>query len=98
MEMEKAYFLKGKYCRVSMRQYRNNMKELFEGFEHYNIPLNIEKYTASEKDAHLGNEAIDKLMRELAQIISGKEYFLGKWCNPEIEMSGFTEIEMSYSK
>lgn len=69
MEMEKAYFLKGKYYRVSMRQYRDNMKELFEGFEHYRIPLNMEKVTASKEDAHLGHEAIDKLMEKIAHML-----------------------------
>jgi hypothetical protein len=75
MEQEKAYFLKGKYYRVAMRQYQQNMKELFEGFENYRIPLNMKNFTASKEDAHLGPEAIDKLMRELAVIVSKKSYF-----------------------
>jgi len=72
MEMEKAYFLNGKYFRVSMRQYQDNLKELFEGFEHYRIPLPMEKVTVNKDDSHLNREAIDKLMEELARIIAEK--------------------------
>ena len=75
MKMEKAFFYKGKYYRVSMKQYDENMKELFEGFEHYKIPLNMEDVTVAGRDEHLSSEAIDKLMRNLAVIVSKKSYF-----------------------
>jgi hypothetical protein len=75
MKMEKAFFLKGKYYRVSMKQYHDNMKELFYGFEHYRIPLNMDDVTIEGRDAHLNREAIDKLMGKISLILSRKEYF-----------------------
>ncbi len=74
-DMEKAYFFKDKYYRVSMKQYHDNMKELFEGFEFYKIPLNMEDVTIEGRDEHLNQEAIDKLMRELAVIVSSNSDF-----------------------
>ncbi len=75
MEIEKAYFLKDKYYRVSMKQYHNNMNELFAGFEHYRIPLNMEHITREGRDEHLNHEAIDTLMRELAHLIMSKHSY-----------------------
>ena len=70
MEMEKAYLFKGKYYKITMKQYHTNMKELFEGFEHYRIPLYMEDVTVKGPDEHLSHEAIDKLMKELSLIVS----------------------------
>jgi hypothetical protein len=72
---EKVFVLKGKYYKTSMNQYRENFKELFEGFEHYRIPLGINNYTVNAEDLHLNAEAIDLLMKRLADIISMKPYF-----------------------
>ena len=74
-DREKVYFLNGKYYKTSMRQYQDNLRELFQGFEHYRIPLNMEDYKVSSGDFHLNQQAIDKLFRELSQIISKKNYF-----------------------
>jgi hypothetical protein len=75
MAMEKAFFLKGKYYVVSMKQYKNNMQDLFKDFEHYRIPLNMEDVTIEGGDEHLNPEAIDKLMREIAVIVSKQSNF-----------------------
>lgn len=74
-EREKAYFLDGKYYRASMKQYHDNMRELFEGFNHYRIPLNMERVTPNEEDSHLSRDAIDELMKEVALIVSKQSYF-----------------------
>jgi hypothetical protein len=74
-EREKVFFLKGKYYKTSMKQYRKNLEDLFNGFEHYRIPLNLKNVTVSEEDRHLSRNAIDLLMKRLADIISMKPYF-----------------------
>ena len=76
---EKAYFFNGKYYKTSIRQYQDNLRELFYGFEHYRIPLNIENYTVKSGDSHLNQQAIDKLFKELSQIISKKKIFQIKY-------------------
>ncbi len=63
VEKEKVYYLKGKYYKLSVSQHRDTLKELFNGFEHYRFPLNMDNYTVSEKDEHLNQAAIEKLMR-----------------------------------
>jgi hypothetical protein len=72
---EKIYFLNGKYFKTSMKQYLNNLKDIFYGFEHYRVPLNMENYTLRPRDYHFNQEAIDRLMKEIAFIVSKKEYF-----------------------
>ncbi|MBI4680316.1 MAG: hypothetical protein HY753_03695 [Nitrospirae bacterium] len=74
-DTEKVYFLNGKYYKLSVSQHQATLKDLFEGFEHYRIPLTIDNYTVSSKDEHLNIGAIDRLMEELSFIISKKEYF-----------------------
>ncbi len=73
--MEKAYLLNGQYYRTSMKQYLDNLKDIYNGFEHYRVPLNMGNYTESQVDQHLNQKAIDKLMRGLSIILSEKEYF-----------------------
>jgi hypothetical protein len=58
-----------------MKQYLNNLKDIFYGFEHYRVPLNMENYTLRPRDYHFNQEAIDRLMKEIAFIVSKKEYF-----------------------
>ncbi len=55
------------------------VKELFEGFEHYRIPVGIE-YNEDYGD-HLNQKEIHQLMEELSLIISQKEYFREKSVN-----------------
>jgi hypothetical protein len=69
IEMEKAYFIKDKYYKISMKQYHNNIKELFEGFEFYEIPLSMEDVTNKGRDEHLNYEAVDELMKKLSMIV-----------------------------
>ncbi|MBI5674624.1 MAG: hypothetical protein HZC48_02190 [Nitrospirae bacterium] len=76
--MGKVYFLNGKYYKTSMRQYLDNLKDVFDGFEHYRIPLHMDNYTQSPEDQHLNQPAIYKLMEKLSFIISNKEYFKEK--------------------
>jgi hypothetical protein len=70
-----VYYLNGKYYRLSIRQYQENMRDLFDGFEHYRIPLNMEKYSFSDSDLHLNQQAIEKLFHRISRIISEKDYF-----------------------
>ncbi|MEM3101637.1 MAG: hypothetical protein QXT99_09855 [Candidatus Nitrosotenuis sp.] len=70
---DKIYFFKGRYYKTSLKQYKRNIEDLFEGFEYYRIPL-IENYNVKEGDTHLNKEAIDLLMKELYIIVS-KKYF-----------------------
>ncbi len=74
-ETEKAFFLQGKYFRTSIKQYKNNLKELLDGYEHYRIPLNMENFTISEDNAHLNEKALRKIMQDLSLIMSKEEYF-----------------------
>lgn len=55
--------------------YRENLRELFSGFEHYRIPLDMENYQRSRTNTHLNESAIDKLMEELSLVISEEPYF-----------------------
>jgi hypothetical protein len=75
INMEKAYYYRDKYYRISMKQYQKNMSELFNGFVHYRIPLHMEDVTVEGRDQHLSHEAIDKMMKEVALIVSNKPYF-----------------------
>ena len=75
---DKAYLLNGNYYIMSIRQYHDNLKELFDGFEHYRIPLNVDDYRVEEEDFHLNHQAVDLLMEELSNIIGGKGYFKRK--------------------
>jgi len=74
-EKVNVHYMNGKYYMLSMRQYHDNLKELYDGFESYRIPLELDNYTASSDSEHLNQQAIDKLFKEIAQIISRKEYF-----------------------
>lgn len=77
-DIEKVYYLNGKYYKLSLSQHQATLKDLFDGIEHYRIPLIIDKYTVSSEDEHLNLEAIDILMEQLSFIISKKEYFKKK--------------------
>jgi hypothetical protein len=77
-DREKVFVLNDKYYKISMKQYKDNLKNLFEGFEVYRIPLNADNYTARKGDAHLNLSAITLLMKDLSRIISKKEYFYKK--------------------
>ncbi|MBI5664166.1 MAG: hypothetical protein HZC49_03605 [Nitrospirae bacterium] len=72
---EKVYYLNGKYYKLSLGQHHETLKDIFEGFEHYRIPLPMDRHTVSEQDEHLNPQAIDILMKELAFIIGTKDYF-----------------------
>ncbi len=71
---EKAFFLNNKYYRISTNQYRDNLEDLFRGFEHHRVPLNIGKPTVSENNSHLNQTALHELLEEIAIIISKKNY------------------------
>jgi hypothetical protein len=74
-DKEKVFYLNGKYYKLSASQHNATLKDLFQGFEHYRIPLNIDNYTVSSKDEHLNLDAINRLMEKLSLILSKKEYF-----------------------
>jgi len=74
-DQEKVYFLNGRYYKTSIKQYQKNLKDIFEGFENYRIPLHIDNYKVSKEDMHLNRDAIEILMKQLANIISKKPYF-----------------------
>ena len=73
---EKVYYLKGKYYKLSVKQYQDNLNDILDGYEHYRIPLNSEKYKLNSEDFHLSQQAIDKLFKDLSQKISKKKYFI----------------------
>lgn len=75
---EKVYHMNGKYYKLSMKQYNDNLQDIYSGFEHYRIPLDMDNYQVSSEDQHLNQQAIDKLMKELSLIISEKKYFKEK--------------------
>lgn len=77
-DREKVYFLNGKFYKTSMKQYKDNLMEIFYGFEHYRIPVDFDFTKGSKAGAHLDQRAIDKLMKELSNIIGRKGYFKGK--------------------
>lgn len=66
---EQVYFFEGKYYKLSMRQYHENVRDTLTGFEYYSIPLNLDNYTVSSKDSHLNQQAIDELFRKLSEEI-----------------------------
>ena len=63
---------------MSTKQYQSNLQDLFDGFEHCRIPLNMENYRARPEDFHLNQQAVDKLMEEISNTISRREYFKEK--------------------
>ncbi len=75
---DKVYYLKDRYYKVSMRQYRENLKDILDGFEHYRIPLNENIYKANPNSAHLTLEAIDEMFRIVTLIISQEKYFISE--------------------
>jgi len=77
-DKEQVYFFQGKYYKLSMSQYHENVRDIFNGFEYYRVPMNLDNYTVSSKDYHLNQMAIDRLMKELSFVISKKEYFREK--------------------
>jgi hypothetical protein len=72
---KRTHFLNGKYYILTLKQYQDNLKDLFRNYEFYNIPLKMDNYTMSEDNRHLNLEANNKLMEELSLIISNKKYF-----------------------
>ncbi len=74
-EEEKVHYLNGKYYKLSMRQYQDTLQDIFDGFEYYRIPLDMDNYTVSKEDMHLNQRAFDILFEKLSQIISKKDYF-----------------------
>ncbi len=72
---DKVYSLNGKYYKLSVRQHHETIKDIFYGFEHYRIPLDIDNHTVSSKDEHLNQQAIDKLLQKLSEKISNINYF-----------------------
>jgi hypothetical protein len=62
----KVSYLFGEYYKTSLKQYKENLDDLFRGFEHYRIPLNLDNVTMSHEDVHLSQEAVDNLFKELS--------------------------------
>ncbi len=67
---EKVYYLNGKYYKLSLKQHHDTLKDLFYGFEHYRISLNMKDHTVTQNDEHLNQQTIDNLFQKLSEKIS----------------------------
>ncbi|RJR14840.1 MAG: hypothetical protein C4581_13235 [Nitrospiraceae bacterium] len=74
-DKEEVFFMDGKYYRLSMKQYHNNLKDLFNGYEHHRIPLSISNYAVDSDNDHLSQQALDLLFNKLSNIISKTNCF-----------------------
>jgi hypothetical protein len=73
-DTKKVYYLNGNYYMHSIRQYKENLRELFDGYEHYMIPIEIKDYTVNQEDKHLNEQAIDSMMEKLSIILKKRGY------------------------
>jgi hypothetical protein len=73
-ESEKAYFLNGNYYVTSIKQYQENMRDVFDGFDHYRIPLKIDNYKVKSEDFHLSQQAVDRVFEELSEVLNKQSY------------------------
>jgi hypothetical protein len=63
---EEVYVLNGKYYRSSQIQFEQNLQYKNQGFDHYVIPITIEKWRVGPNDGHLNEHAVDQVMKDLA--------------------------------
>ena len=63
---EEVYVLNGKYYRTSQTQLEENLYYKNKGFDYYVIPVTIEKWRVGPNDSHLGEHAVDQVMKDLA--------------------------------
>jgi len=76
---EKVYYLKGKYYKTSMKQYRKNLNDLLQGLDAIMIELDSSHYKPLLNDSHLPPEAMDEVLEKLSLEIYRRNYFnLGK--------------------
>jgi hypothetical protein len=75
---EKVHYLNGGYYKTSMKQYRENLKDIFEGFKYYLIPLDRRGHRTNPNDEHLTVEMLDELFRNLSRDISQGKYLTSK--------------------
>ena len=75
---EKAYLLNGGYYVSSIRQYRENLRDLFAGFEHYRITLGIDDYKVKPEDFHLSPDAVDILLKGVSESLNHDGYLTRK--------------------
>jgi hypothetical protein len=73
---DKVYYLNGRYYKLSMRQYHENLKDIFKDFEHYRIPLYVNNVKTNADNPHLSLEALDEIFRFISLKVSQKKYFM----------------------
>jgi hypothetical protein len=67
---EEVYVLNGKYYMTSQTQFVQNLSYKNKGFDYHVIPVTIEKWRVGPSDAHLGEHAVDQVMKDLANQIA----------------------------
>ena len=72
---DKAYVLNGNYYVTSLKQYQNNLRDIFDGFDCYRIEIGIDNYKVKPEDFHLSQQAVDIVFEELSEVLS-KQRFL----------------------
>lgn len=72
---EKVYVLNDRYYRISMSQYHENLRDIFNGFDYYIIPLQPGGHNANPDNYHFTVEMIDEIFRNISHKVSREKYF-----------------------
>lgn len=66
---DEVYKIGGKFYRISVRQYRENLEYLNGGFDYHWIPLTLEPSRVGPEDVHLNEHAVEQVMRDVASVV-----------------------------
>ncbi len=70
-----VHVLNGKYYKVSRKQARENLDDIYRNLEYYRIPLLMDNYQISPDNTHLNRQARDYVFEKLTLILNEKGYF-----------------------
>lgn len=66
---DEVYKIKGRFYRISVRQYKENVEYLNAGFDYHWVTVSVEPSRFGPDDAHLNEHAVDQVMKDLAPIV-----------------------------
>jgi hypothetical protein len=67
---EEVYVLNGKYYRTSSTQLKQNLDYKNQDFDCYVVPITLKKWRVGPNDSHLGEHAVDQVMKDLAEQVA----------------------------
>lgn len=66
---DEVYKIEGKFYRISVRQYKENVEYLNAGFDYRWVPVTLGPSRVGPEDAHLNEHAVDQVMKDLASVV-----------------------------